>query len=179
MDAIYHPAAVVLMTAAFAAIGSAQQEMPKPAPEMAQVAYFEGMWACEGKTFATPIGPAGPIKSTTEVRRDLNGFVQTGTIKGTSPNMPPFEGRFHTTYDLGMKRYVMLWVDNMGGWEQTTSSGWKGDSMVFEGEVHMGGHTMKSRETFMKSGPASMKRTIEVQIEGKWMVAAEETCQKK
>ena len=51
--------------------------------------------------------------------------------------------------------------------------------MVFEGEVHMGGQTMKSRETFMKSGLASMKRTFEVQVEGKWMVAAEETCQKK
>jgi Protein of unknown function (DUF1579) len=179
MCAIYHLAAVVLLTAPLAAVGSEQQQMPKPAPEMAQVSYFEGTWACEGKMFETPMGPAGTMKTTAEIRRDLNGFVQTGTIKGTSPNMPPFEGRFHATYDSGMKQYVMLWVDNMGGWAQTMSSGWKSDSMVFEGEAHMGGHSMKSRETFMKSGPASMKRTFEAQIDGKWVTASEETCQKK
>jgi hypothetical protein len=34
----------------------------KPAPEIAQIAYFEGMWTCEGKTFETPMGPAGAMK---------------------------------------------------------------------------------------------------------------------
>lgn len=178
MREITRLAAVALVTAAFAAVGSAQQGPPKPAPEMAQIAYFEGSWTCDGKMFETPMGPAGSMTSTADIRKELNGHFQSGTIKGSAANMPPFEGRFHVTYDAGMKQYVMLWVDNMGGWSQSTSTGWKGDVMVYEGEGHMGGQTMKSRDTFTKSGAASMKHSWEMQMDGKWMPAGEETCTK-
>lgn len=177
--AIHNLAVVGLLTVAFAAVGSAQQGPPKPAPEMAQITYFEGTWACSGKMFESPMGPAGAMTSNVEVRKDLNGHFQTGTITGSSPNMPPFEGRFNATYDAGMKQYVMLWVDNMGGWSQSASLGWKGDSMVYEGDSHMGGQTMKGRDTFTKSGAASMKHTWELQVNGKWMLVGDETCQKK
>lgn len=172
-------AAAALLLAPFAAAGSGQEGPSKPAPEMAQIAYFEGMWTCEGKTFQTPMGPAGAMKGSADIRKALNGHFQSGTIKGSIPNMPPFEGRFHTTYDTGMKQFVMLWVDNMGGRAQSMSSGWKGDTMMYEGEGHMGGQTMKSRDTFTKNGPTAMKHTWEVQVDGKWMPAGEETCRKK
>jgi hypothetical protein len=171
--------AVGLVTASFAAVGSAQQGPPKPAPEMSEIAYFEGSWSCDGKSFESPMGPAGTMKSTAEIRKDLNGHFQTGMIKGSMPNMPPFEGMFHATYDAGMKQYVMLWVDNTGGGAQSASSGWKGDTMVYEGDGHMGGKTMRSRDTFTKSGPTSMKHTWEMQMDGKWMPLGEETCKKK
>jgi hypothetical protein len=161
------------------ALAASAQDMPKPAPEMAQLAFFEGSWTCDGKMFATPMGPAGEMKSTADVRKDMNGFFQTGTIKGTMPNMPPFEGRFHATYDPGMKRFVMLWVDNMGGWAQNTSAGWKGDVMVYEGDGHMAGQTMKGRDTFTKNGTNAMKHGSEIQVNGKWIPSAEETCKKK
>lgn len=172
-------AAIGLVTAAYAAVGTAQMQMPKPPAEMADTAYFEGSWMCEGKTFETPMGPAMTMKSTADIRKDLNGHFQSGTIKGTSPNMPPFEGRFTVTYDPTAKQYIMMWVDNMGSWSQTTSSGWKGDIVVYEGESHMAGQTMKSRDTFTRSGPTSMKHTWEIEAGGKWMPAGEETCTKK
>lgn len=169
-----------VFTIVFAGAGAAQQpELPKPAPEMEQLAFFQGMWTCEGKMNDSPMGPGGAMKSTADIRNDLNGFFQTGTIKGTMAKMPPFEGRFHTTYDPGSKSFVMLWVDNMGGWAQTTSQGWKGDAMAYEGDMHMGAHTMKGRDTFTKAGPATMKHTMEVQMDGKWMTMGEETCTKK
>jgi len=170
--------AIVFVLAAPLAM-AAMQETPKPAPEMSQIAFFEGSWTCDGKMFATPMGPAGEMKSTADIRKDLNGFFQTGTIKGTMANMPPFEGRFHVTYDTGMKRFVMLWADNMGGWAQNTSPGWKGDVMVYEGDGHMGGQTMKGRDTFTKSGTNAMKHTSEMQFDGKWTPTGEETCRKK
>ena len=179
MRAIHRLAVVGFIVAASAASALAQQEMPKPAAEMAQIAFMEGTWTCEGKMFETPMSPAGTMKSTAEIRRDLNGFFQSGTIKGTSANMPPFEGRIFTTYDTGLKQFVMLWVDNMGGWAQNTSSGWKGDTIVYEGDGHMGGQTMKGRDTFVKSGANSMKHTWAMQIQGKWVNAGEETCTKK
>ena len=170
--------AVAIVTA-FAVSGSAQQGPPKPAAEMDQIAFFEGSWSCKGKTFETPMGPAGEMTSTVDIRKELNGHFQGGTVKGTMPNQPPFEGRLHVTYDSGMKQFVMLWVDNMGGWAQSMSPGWKGDTFVYEGEGHMGGQTMKSRDTFTRSGTGSMKHTWAMQMNGKWVTAGEETCTKK
>lgn len=171
-------AAVAILTA-ISTIGAAQQGPPKPAPEMEQIAFFEGSWTCKGKTFETPMGPAGEMTSTADIRKDLNGHFQSGAIKGSMANQPPFEGRFHVTYDSGMKQFVMLWVDNMGGWAQSASPGWKADTMVYEGEGHMGGHTMKSRDTFTRSGAGSMKHVWAMQMDGKWVNAGEETCTKK
>jgi hypothetical protein len=165
--------------ASFGVVGSAQQGPPKPAPEMAQIAYFEGTWTCQGKMFESPMGPAGAMKGTVAIRKDLNGHFQTGTVKGSMPNQPPFEGTFHATYDTGLKQFVMLWIDNMGGWAQSTSSGWQGDTLVYEGDSHMAGQTMKGRDTFTRSGPTSMKHTWEMQMNGKWTPLGEETCSKK
>lgn len=171
--------AVGMFAAVFAATGSAQQSMPQPAAEMAQLAYFEGSWTCTGKSFQTPMGPAGDIKGTVEMRKDLNGHYQSGTVKMAMANMPPMEGRMHVTYDTGKKQYIMLWVDNMGGRAQTASSGWTGDTIVYEGETHMAGQTIPSRDTFTKNGPTSMKHGWEAQMNGKWMALGEATCTKK
>jgi hypothetical protein len=155
------------------------QEMPKPAPEMAKIDFFEGNWTCNGKMNASPMGPAGTMTSTADIRKDLGGFWQSGSIKGTMQNMPPFEGMFHTTYDPAAKQYLMFWVDNMGGWARSTSPGWQGDKMVYNGDSHMPGQKpMKGRDTFTRSG-TSMKHVWELQMDGKWMTLGEETCTKK
>jgi len=129
--------------------------------------------------FESPMGPAGSMTSTAVIRKDLGGHFQTGTIKGTMAKQPPFEGRFSETYDPGLKQFVMLWVDNMGGWSQSTTSGWKGDILTYEGDSHMGPQTMRSRDTFTRSGAGEMKHVWEGSIKGKWMTLGEETCRKK
>jgi len=176
---IVNLSALAVLTLAFTALASAQQGPPQPAAEMSQLAYFEGTWSCSGKMMQSPMGPGGATTSTVQVRKDLNGHFQTGVIKGSATGMPPFEGRFQATYDAGMKQFVMLWADNMGGWSQTSSAGWKGDTLIYEGDSHMSGQSMKMRESFTKSGAASMKRVAEGEVNGKWMTLAEETCTKK
>lgn len=167
-------AAVLLLQA-----GVLAQEMPKPAPEMSQIAFFEGSWSCQGKVNESPMGPAGEIRSTADIKRDLGGFWQSGMIKGTMKGMPPMEGRFHATYDQAAKGFTMMWVDNMGGWSRSTSSGWKGDTIVWEGEAQMGPQKMRSRDTFTRSGPSVMKHTWEAEMNGKWTAIGEESCKKK
>jgi hypothetical protein len=179
MRRILSVAAAAIWTAFVMTAVAQQQGPPKPAPEMAQLSFFEGSWTCDGEMFETPMNPAGKMKSTVDIGKDLGGHFQSGHVKGSAPNMPPFEGRFHATYDPGAKGFVMLWVDNMGGWAQSTSSGWKGDTLVYEGEGHMGGQTMKSRDTFQRNAKGTMKHTWAAQIEGKWVTAGEETCTKK
>ena len=156
------------------------QDMPKPSPEMAKLDFFKGNWTCQGQTAASPMGPAGKTTTTASIKTDLGGFWQTGSIKGTMANMPPMEGMFHTTYDPAAKEFVMLWVDNMGASSRSTSTGWQGDKIAFEGDANMPGQKpMKNRDTFTKSGPNTMKRSWEMQMDGKWTPLGEETCTKK
>lgn len=159
--------------------GILAQETPKPAPEMSQLEFFEGSWTCQGKVNESPMGPAGEVQSTADIKRDLGGFWQSGSIKATMKNMPPMEGRFHVTYDPGRKQFVMMWVDSMGGWAQNTSNGWKGDTIVYEGESHMGPQTMTARDTFTRTDAATMTHTWEAQMNGKWTPLGEETCKKQ
>ena len=174
MHAIAAAAAAVVVTAAIAVQA---QEMPKPAAEMSQMAFFNGNWTCDGKMHETGMGPAGAMTSTAAIKSDLGGFFQSGAIKGAMPGMPPFEGMFHTTFDPAAKQFVMFWFDNMGGWAQSTSKGWSGDTLVYEGDSHMGPMTMKARDTFTKVG-ADMKHVWEAEMGGKWMALGEETCKK-
>ena len=50
MHAMAAAAAALLVTGT---IALQAQDMPKPAPEMAQLAYFEGNWTCAGKMHET------------------------------------------------------------------------------------------------------------------------------
>lgn len=156
----------------------AAPEMPKPAAEMAQLKFFDGNWTCEGMMQPSPFGPGGKITSTVKSQTDFGGFWQSGTVKGSSPGMPPFEGMFHMTYDPGTKQHVSLWVDNMGAWSHSTSRGWEGDKIVFEGESAMGGKKIMGRDAFIKNADGSMRHTWEMQLEGKWTSIGDETCRK-
>jgi hypothetical protein len=156
----------------------AAPEMPKPAAEMAQLKFFDGSWTCEGIMQPSPFGPGGKMTSTVKSQTDFGGFWQSGTVKGSSPGMPPFEGMFHMTYDPGTKQHVSLWVDNMGAWSHSTSRGWEGDKIVFEGESAMGGKKIMGRDAFIKNADGSMRHTWEMQLDGKWTSIGDETCRK-
>jgi hypothetical protein len=156
----------------------AEMAMPKPAPEMAQLKFFDGNWTCEGTMLPGPFGPGGKMTSTVKSHADLGGFWQSGVVKGTGAGMPAFEGMFHMTYDPAAKRHVMLWVDNMGAWAQSTAPGWEGDKIVFTGDSSMGGKKFATRDTFVKGAGGTFKRTGEMQQDGKWTALGDETCRK-
>jgi hypothetical protein len=156
----------------------AQHPMPKPAPEMAALKVFDGSWTCEGYVPAGPMGPGGKTKGTVKSGTDLGGFWQSGIVKSSMANMPEFEGEFHMTYDAANKNYVMLWVDNMGGWARATSSGWQSDTILFTGDSFMGGKRLGSRDTFVKSSDGSLMHKAALQMDGKWASMGDETCKK-
>ena len=169
-----------LVAAAALMVAGAQpaaQTMPKPAPEMKSLAFFNGTWTCKGKAEKTPMTPEGALSGTVQIKNDLGGFWQTGTVKATMAGMGSMEGRFYTTYDPAAKRFLMFWGDSMGSWAQTASTGWQGDSIVFEGESTMPGQkAFKTRDTFSKGASGTMTHLWEAEMDGKWTKLGEETC---
>jgi hypothetical protein len=144
---------------------------------MAQLAVFDGSWTCEGTMSASPLGPVARMTSSVRTQRDLGGYWQSGVVRGRSAGQPPFEGRFHMTYDAAARRYVMLWFDSTGGWSQTTATGWDGDTMVFTGESVMGGKRMPTREVFKRLTGGALGHRSEAQMDG-WKTLGDETCKK-
>ena len=175
MHAMAAAAAALLVTGAMAVEA---QEMPKPAPEMAQLAMFEGNRTCQGKIHATAMSPAATMTGTVMARRDLGGFFLTIEATGRSAGMPPFEGRGYETWDPASKQFVMFWFDNMGGFARSTSPGVKDNVMVYDGEAQMGGMTMKSRDTFTKHADGSFTHAWASEIGGTMTPMGEQTCKK-
>ena len=152
---------------------------PMPAPEMANLKYMEGNWSCSGQGAMEPGGATMKMDSSVSAKPGLGGFWQMGTVKGAAmAGMPAMEGMFHTTWDSATKQYVMLWVDNMGGWSQSRSTGWTGDTLVFTGEGQMGEHKVGMRDTFMRKGADTMTHVGEMQANGQWVKMMDETCRK-
>jgi Protein of unknown function (DUF1579) len=155
----------------------AKMEAPKPAPEMTQLKFFEGDWSCTGDVPAGPMGPAQKTRSTVKIHTGMNGFWQIGNVSMSSTAMS-MHGMFHSTYDPGQKKYLLLWVDDMGGYAQQTSPGWEGDKMVYIGEGNMMGQKQQARDTFVKAADGSFKHTGEMQMNGQWTSMGDETCRK-
>jgi hypothetical protein len=154
--------------------------MPKPAPELAQLEWFAGTWRCQGDVPASPMGPARKSRSSVTIRPDFGGFWYSGVVReDKTPDHPhPMHGTFHETYDTGKKQFLLLWVDNYGGWATETSPGWNGDKKVYEGEGAMGGKMLPVRDTFVKQGAGQMSHKAEMKLDGRWTILGDEVCKK-
>jgi len=153
--------------------------VPKPASELAELKYFLGTWHCEGNAPASPMGPAHRSRATVVTRVDLDGFWYSGTVREekAAGNAHPMSGMFHETYDAAKKQFVMLWVDNFGGWSTETSPGWDGDKIVYSGEAAMGGEKVPVRDTFTKKGGNELVHSYEMTMSGQ-KITGDETCKK-
>ena len=78
-------------------------------------------------------------------------------------------------YDAAAKTYTMFCFDAFGSHCQQTSPGWDGDKIVYTGEV-AGNPATPSRDTFTKTGAASLEHMGEMQADGKWVATDRETC---
>jgi len=171
-------AAVVLLTSGAVRAEEKAAAAPRPASEMAQMKVFESKWSCTGSVNASPSGPAHRTVATVYGHRDLGDFWVSGRYhESKTPESPvPLEGMFHMTWDPGAKRFVMLWLDNTGGWAQETSPGWVGDTIVLTGEGWFGGQKLGERDTFTRKGTAELAHTYDLNMNGQWTQFGQETC---
>lgn len=161
-----------------------KMEMPKPAPEIAEVAKgMVGTWKCTGKAAMNPadMTQMTDMKSTMTFKLDgsLDKFWITGTM--VSQGKPSFKGTIYTTYDAAAKKWYRIGVDNMGGSESNWSVGPKDGKMLWEGDMRMPGMgAMKTRTTETHTKPGKEVSILgEGTMDGKtWMKGWEATCKK-
>jgi hypothetical protein len=139
-------------------------EMPKPAPQVADAAkMMAGSWKCTGKVHL-PDGTAPDVTATVTSKLDLDKMWVHETMVQTKSKQP-YKFEAYMTYDAASKKWTRLAVDNMGGWEQTTSDGpdaagastWAGQSggMGMMAQVKTV-HTMVNPKEFTLAGTMSM-----------------------
>ena len=176
---------LLLLAAAAAASPAAAQkantESPKPAPEISSFDYFNGRWGCTGHMIGNAMIPPHPTAASAMSAPELSGFWRLFRYseRRTNENPSPFAATGMWGYDVAGKKYIQIEANNAGDHSVETSSGWAGDTIVFEGETALMGQRMNARDTFTKKGPEEFTHTSEHQgADGKWARFDEETCKR-
>lgn len=173
--------AIAGVTALFAiGLVLAAEEMPMgPPAEMSQLQPLEGAWTCTGEVPEGPLGPAHKSSTSVTIHKDLDGMWYSGRIEEarSEGNPHPLKGMVHMTWDASGGKFMLLWIDNTGGWSTQASPGWDDDRMVWLGDGMMEGKKIQARDTFTKKG-ADLAHLGELRIDDKWVVVQDEVCRK-
>jgi hypothetical protein len=152
-----------------------------PPAELSQLAFLTGTWHCSGKGFATPFGPERATEATVTSAPAVGGWWQELKYdeKKSSANPMPVHAAMIMGFDSEKKQFVGVCFDSFGQHCAQTSSGWSGDTMIFDGHSSMGDGTMGVRDTFTKTAANKLTHLGEMQgPDGTWMKLDEEHCTK-
>lgn len=170
----------MFLTAALPALSQAPAGPPSPSPELAKLAFFAGDWSCKGKVEPSPFGPAHATAGKVRVSKEIGGFWYMGRYleTKTAENPHPMVFQFVQGYDGTAKAFTMDCFDAFGSHCHQTSAGWQNDKLVYTGEASGSGPATPVRDTFTKTGAASLEHLGEMQMEGKWVTIDHETCKR-
>ncbi len=88
-------------------------EFMTPGPAHAQLDQRIGNWKIKLETWPAPGGPPAVSEATAELKWAMGRRYLVETIKGNYGNLP-FEGLGIIGYDNLKKKYVTVWIDNLG-----------------------------------------------------------------
>lgn len=151
-----------------------------PSPKLKDFQYFGGHWTCKGTAFAFMGLPEHKTIATIDATWTLDKYWFQVHYKEpkTAANATPVEVLYLWGWDEQGKKFASGGFDNGGGHFIQSSSGWEGDKLVFEGDMHMGATTMKFHDVFTKVNASTVMHKGEAVIDGKWTKLDEETCTK-
>jgi hypothetical protein len=136
---------------------------------------------CTGIAFASDMGPEHSTTATVTGKWILDGkWLEVRYTENTTAKNPhPYAVVAFWGWDEGQKKIVAGSIDNVGGYSVQSSSGWSGDTLVFEGPAHMGPTAPNGRDTFTRSGSSTMTHSFAIpDSAGGWKKFDEETCKK-
>lgn len=156
-------AAVLLL--GVAASVQAQMQMPKPSPELKKLDFMTGTWKMDANIKPGPMGPGGPMTSTSENSWMDGGFFLTSHSKFESGAMGNGSGTAFMGYDPASKMYTYDEFNSMG--EATHSTGKvEGDTWTWVGDDKMCGPTCKGRFVMKVTSPTAYTFTYDISPDG-------------
>jgi hypothetical protein len=160
------PFAFALLAFAAPALASAQSAtpVPDPKPDLSPMMYLVGSWTCHS---TNPKRPGDRVETQTW-RLTLDGrYLQEHT---ESPSFDKMRGRAivqdnYLTYDPVTKKWVLLSVDNFGGYGVSTSPGYNGNTIVWTDTLNSGGNPLGTF-TETKNGDTKTSFVVTVPAQG-------------
>lgn len=131
------------------------------------IRYFAGTWRAEAENPST--GQSFTLRY--EVEPVLAGAWLSGT--GTEPELG-IEVRDMWGRDAAGGELVRVIFQGDGTHGTVRSAGWRGDTLVFEGQVETADGVQEIRETITRLGPDAFDAVWEARIEGSWTVYSDE-----
>jgi len=140
--------------AAAAAIG-------RPAPQMREMDWLVGTW-----DVATHLEARGgpPETGTSVVTPVLGGtWLEIRNVFAHGTQSLNYVG-----YGAAEGRWISIAFDTLMNGNRATSSGWTGESIVFEGDFVILGLQAHLRQTVTRDGPDNYSAIMDERVEGRW-----------
>lgn len=127
-----------------------------------------GKWACDAKE----LGSGKTFKATIENSVEFDGYtyVEKYTEFKSADHPSPWSAVFLNSYDEDTKRWVRNGLDNSGGRNAASSSGWKNDTWVWENDA--------VNIVVTRKGAKSLNFAVDVKKDGKVNRVVEASCKK-
>ncbi len=124
-------AAAPLASVADTAPMAAPTPVPIPHPDFSSMNFLLGSWSC-----------TQPLRGKTRPETDVYSMSADGMWMLDQSTAPPFDqyrtvaqnGMTSTTYDSGVKQWVSVNLDNLGGYGIESTPGWQGNTAMWAGK---------------------------------------------
>jgi hypothetical protein len=145
-----------------------------------QLDYLKGNWTCKGTAFAMPDMPEHAASGTMNAKWIMGGDWLEYRYNGTKTKADPhaLSAAGFMGWDSEVKKFVLGGVCSDGCYSTEQSSGWEGEDLIFTGPNHMNGMTVTGRDEFRKISPNELRYTYQMEMNGKWQKAMQETCKR-
>lgn len=158
-----------LIAAALALGSSSVDERPRSGEPLH---YLVGTWR------VVSVDPEGG--GDLQVCYSVQPFVSDKWISGVATSKTPnFGAKDVWGYDGASGELIRTIFDMSGTYAVVRSSGWKGDTLVLEGEAHSAGGKLRVRETIRRLGENEFTATWEALRDGKWSTYAVESAKRE
>jgi Protein of unknown function (DUF1579) len=160
-----------LLTALTGLAAAVAQEAPpppsKPAAESDALKMFVGNWSCEGTANLGPEKTA-KVKATAKVKNELGGFWQSYVYTEHKTKDYPMAITAMGTWgwEGQSKRLVRAEFQSSGGYVTGTSTGWSGDTLVWDLELSNFMGKMNAKHSFTRKGDKEFVHKIDAKMPG-------------
>lgn len=105
-----------------------------PKPDFSKMQFLAGNWTCSVKSSRRP--SAFQTTSTAQMSTDGYWLITRTTTKKTAWMSADLVSEDRMTYDPSTSRWVDMMYDEQGGYDLSTSPGWKGNTITWTDQAY-------------------------------------------